>query len=133
MFQTRRSCIDSWAPACTPLSTNATCQLDRTENLSHNRPSAGHAYGRPARHGLLRGDWRQPQDMLNVGEEPSFSVFDSVNGTGHSFANRRSGLPKNVVLQLSLSNFLNVLGAPRWIRTPPHLPSDAALRIGGST
>jgi hypothetical protein len=56
----------TWNPGRTRLSTNGTCQLEKTENLASKGPSAGNLRGSPTRRSSFSGELPKPQHVLNV-------------------------------------------------------------------
>jgi hypothetical protein len=66
------------------------------------------------KNGKLLAEYRQPFDLLAVAiaSDEQLRSLESARA-----AENENWLPKNAVLQIILSTFLNVSGVPRWIRT----------------
>ena len=70
-------------PGRTDLSTNWTCQLEKTENSRPKCRSAGYRHRPASRYGSLSAESRKLQHMPNVGDKNRFSWHsDAVNKMG---------------------------------------------------
>ena len=98
-------------PAWTTLSTNATCQLEKTEKLARSNQFWARIVA-PAAESLRRvGETRKPQLMRNVSDTVAvLNSVDAVNKMEPRVRSWNEWLPTNAVFKLFLSRFLHVPG-----------------------